>query len=105
VRLRVGLLPPEELQRVQAKIARLIGRIQRHGDFAGYGCTSIRPAPRGFGSVLEFGGVAGPVVSVALSVELDGKRPRLGVSYDLADGTEPDVARPVLTDVMAALRA
>ena len=79
VRLRVGLLPTEALQRVQAKIARLIGRIQRHGDFAGYGCTSIRPAPRGFGSVLEFGGAGGAVVSVLLSVEVDGDRPRLGV--------------------------
>ena len=105
VRLRVGLLPREELQRLQAKIARLIGRIQRHGDFAGCSCTSIRPATRGFGSVLEFGGEGGPVVTVSLSVELDGEKPRLGVSYDLAHGAEPDLARPVLTDVMAALRA
>ena len=92
-------------QRLQAKIARLIGRIQRHGDFAGCSCTSIRPATRGFGSVLEFGGEGGPVVTVSLSVELDGEKPRLGVSYDLAHGAEPELARPVLTDVMAALRA
>lgn len=105
VRLRVGLLPSEELQRFQGKIARLIGRIQRQGDFAGCACTSIRPATRGFGSVLEFGGERGPVVSVALRVEVEDDRPRLGVSYELAGDTEPDVARPVLTDVMAALRA
>jgi MoaA/NifB/PqqE/SkfB family radical SAM enzyme len=104
-RLRVSLLPAAELQRVQAKLARLIARIQRHGDFGEHTCTSIRPADVGFGSVLEFGGDEGTLVSVILSVELDGDRPRVGVRYELADGTQPAVARPLLTDVMTALRA
>ena len=103
-RLVAGFFEPRRLQKGQRRLRRLADAVARQSTFANWRFDGIRPLDNGLGTVLGVVGPSDERVDLVLELQPDDDKPLVGVSYRLGEGVGAEMARPVLSELMQALR-
>jgi MoaA/NifB/PqqE/SkfB family radical SAM enzyme len=104
VRLIAGFFSPARLQKGQRRIERLAAAVAQQRRFGDWTHSQTRPLTDGLGAVLTVRGPDAAEVDLVLELQPEEDRPLVGVSYRLGAGATAERARPVVAELMQALR-
>ncbi|MDP6944814.1 MAG: radical SAM protein [Myxococcota bacterium] len=103
-RLAAGFFAPARLQKGRSRIQRLAASVAQQKTFGDWTWVGTEPLEEGLGAVLRVAHPDGGSVDLVLELQPEADRPLVGVSYRLDEAVAPEEARPVVTELMQALR-
>lgn len=92
------------LGRSRARMLRLVRRVQQQARFGGWRYAGTQTLPGGRGVVMHVDGPEGFRVNLSIEIGSEGGRSQVQALFSLGEGTDESVARPVIEDIVRALR-
>lgn len=93
------------LSRSRARLMRLVRAVQRKARFGGWRYSGTKAREDGTGVDISVVGPEGMGVVLGIGISATDGRSRVDAEFSLAEGTPPNVARPVVEDLVATLKS
>ena len=103
-RLAAGFFTKARLDKGRSRIRRLATSVADQREFGQWSWVKTEPLEEGLGAVLRVAHPEGGSIDLVLELQPEADRPLIGVSYRLDESVTPESARPVVSELMQALR-
>ncbi|MGM0575885.1 MAG: radical SAM protein [Myxococcota bacterium] len=92
------------LARSRARLRRVVGRLQRKREFCAWHFSGLSLLPEGRGAICQVRGPGGLGVDLVVEVGARDGRSRVDARFEVCDGTDEHLARPVIEEIVRTIR-
>ena len=103
-RLAAGFFSKARLDKGRTRIQRLAASVASQRKFGAWSWIGTEPLDEGLGAVLKVAHPEEGRIDLVLELQPEIDRPLVGVSYRIDEEVSPELARPVVSQLMQALR-